>query len=195
MFNPTTSLDIANATSSPALADGASPCVSPAGQTTGPSGQEVTPASHGRLPEKGSGSRTIGSSGHTSKSLSPSDALQHSLESSLRRRLSGSELYEVVWKPWTTPWGSCLSRPRARARGTKGIEHGYLPTPSGTSNRGKNHVAGRLDEWGGSSNPFRGTSLGKVHCPAFELWVMGYPEAWGQLMPPAMPSSRKSRPK
>lgn len=36
-------------------------------------------------------------------------------------------------------------------------EYGYslLPTPSGTSNGGKNHVVGRLDEWGGSSNPWR----------------------------------------
>ena len=58
---------------------------------------------------------------------------------------------------------------------------GLLPTPSGTSNHGKNHVAGRLDEWGGSSNPFRGTPIGKVHCPSFEGWMMGYPEAWHQL--------------
>jgi hypothetical protein len=70
---------------------------------------------------------------------------------------------------------------------------GSLPTPSGTSNHGKNHVAGRLDEWGGSSNYFRGKEVGNLHLPAFELWTMGFPEAWRQLMPPAMPSSRKSR--
>ena len=55
---------------------------------------------------------------------------------------------------------------------------GYWPTPSGTSNHGKNHVVGRLDEWGGSSNRFRGTSLQRVRCPEFEEWMMGWPEGW-----------------
>ena len=57
------------------------------------------------------------------------------------------------------------------------IEFGYLPTPSGTRS-GKNHVIGRLDEWGGSSNPFRGTSLGPVRCPDFEEWMIGWPVRW-----------------
>jgi len=58
---------------------------------------------------------------------------------------------------------------------------GLLPTPSGTSNHGKNHVAGRLDEWGGSSNPWRGTEIGKTYSPAFEEWVMGWPVQWTEL--------------
>jgi hypothetical protein len=68
-----------------------------------------------------------------------------------------------------------------------------FPTPSGTSNHGRNHVSGRLDEWGGSSNPFRGTNIGKTHSPAFELWMMGFPAEWGQLMPLETPLSRKSQ--
>lgn len=68
-------------------------------------------------------------------------------------------------------------------RPIKDKECGYsLPTPTGCRS-GKNHIAGRLDEWGGSSNPFRGTSLGKVHCPSFEEWMMGWPEMWTRLMP------------
>jgi hypothetical protein len=59
-------------------------------------------------------------------------------------------------------------------------ESGFLPTPSGCRS-GKNHVAGRLDEWGGSSNIWRGTEIGKMHCPAFEEWVMGWPEQWTEL--------------
>ena len=59
---------------------------------------------------------------------------------------------------------------------TGGTASGLLPTPSGTSNHGKNHVSGRLDEWGGSSNPWRGTEVGKLHCPRFEEWMMGYPD-------------------
>lgn len=56
-------------------------------------------------------------------------------------------------------------------------EYGLWPTPSGTRS-GKNHVVGRLDEWGGKSNRFRGTSLAKVRCPEFEEWMLGWPESW-----------------
>lgn len=79
------------------------------------------------------------------------------------------------------------------ARRIRGIEFGLLPTPSGTSNHGKNHVAGRLDEWGGSSNPFRGTPLGRVHCPSFEEWMMGYPAQWTALTSSETPSRPRSR--
>jgi hypothetical protein len=60
-------------------------------------------------------------------------------------------------------------------------ESGYsLLTPSGCRS-GKNHVGGRLDEWGGKSNPWRGTDIGKTSSPAFEEWVMGWPEQWTEL--------------
>lgn len=62
-------------------------------------------------------------------------------------------------------------------------ESGLLPTPSGTSNHGKNHVSGRLDEWGGSSNKFRRTEIGKVHCPNFEEWIMAWPVLWSAQIP------------
>jgi hypothetical protein len=67
-----------------------------------------------------------------------------------------------------------------------GYAYGSLPAPSGTSNHGKNHVCGRLDEWGGSSNPWRGTEIGKVSCPAFEEWVMGWPVQWTEPTASAM---------
>ena len=65
-----------------------------------------------------------------------------------------------------------------------------LPTPSGTSNNHKNHVIGRLDEMGGSSNPFRGTELGRVRCANFEEWMMGLTTGWTELTQSEMPSSR-----
>ena len=68
------------------------------------------------------------------------------------------------------------------ARPTAGTECGYLPTPSGTRS-GKNHVVGRLDEWGGSSNPFRGTSLGNLRCVGFEEWMLGWPVGWSKPTP------------
>ena len=79
------------------------------------------------------------------------------------------------------------------ARLIRGTEFGLLPTPSGTSNHGKNHVSGRMDEWGGSSNPFRGTLIGKIHSPRFEEWMMGYPDRWTELTASEIPLSRKSR--
>jgi hypothetical protein len=53
-------------------------------------------------------------------------------------------------------------------------EFGWLPTPSGV-NGGKNHTMGRVDEWGGSSNPLRGKPIGKALSPNFEEIVMGWP--------------------
>lgn len=145
-------------------------------------GQAAAHASPSQSQEQDGVSVMKGTSGLSTSVSSRRESLQLSLGNRLRQHLNGSELYEVIWKEWVTPYGLKTFRPRVRALATKGIDHGFLPTPSGTSNHGKNHVAGRLDEWGGSSNPFRGTSLGKVHCPGFEFWVMGYPEAWEQLM-------------
>lgn len=71
------------------------------------------------------------------------------------------------------------------------IGSGLLPTPSGTTS-GKNHVVGRLDEWGGSSNPFRGTEIGRVRCASFEEWMMGFPTGWTDSIRFATRSSRKS---
>ena len=79
------------------------------------------------------------------------------------------------------------------ARRITGTGYGLLPTPSGTRNHGKNHVSGRLDEWGGSSNPFRGTPFGKIHSPRFEEWMMGFPDRWTELTASEMLLFRKSR--
>jgi hypothetical protein len=66
---------------------------------------------------------------------------------------------------------------------TREKEFGFsLPTPSGV-NGGKNHAMGRIDEWGGSSNPFRGTVLGSLCLPEFEEMVMGWPVMWTALTP------------
>lgn len=128
-----------------------------------------------------------------------SEELQRRLEESLRHHLSGkgSILFKLTWKEWVTPSGVKRSRLRASAHNSSATAPTgmpkHLPRPSGTSNHGRNHVAGRLDEWGGSSNPFRGTPLGKTHSPSFELWTMGYPDAWAELMPRGMQSSRSKR--
>ena len=61
-------------------------------------------------------------------------------------------------------------------------EFGWLPTPSGV-NGGKNHMMGRVDEWGGSNNPLRGKPIGKALSPNFEEIVMGWPTDWTARTP------------
>lgn len=98
----------------------------------------------------------------------------------------------LTWKVSATPRGRLLFRLVPSALPTVETGCGLLPTPSGVSNHGKNHVMGRMDEWGGSSNPFRGTEIGKVRCASFEEWMMGYPTGWSDLMPSETPLSRRS---
>jgi hypothetical protein len=97
--------------------------------------------------------------------------------------LGDLESFSETWPRWGMMQdGECweLSMP---ALPIKGIESGSLATPSGTSNHGKNHVCGRLDEWGPGSNPFRGKPLGKVSCPSFEEYLLGWPIGWTELTP------------
>lgn len=161
----------------------------------GPYGPVPALASLSARQVKALGLQTSGISGRHGFTSSASADLQSSLESRLQRRLASAGLMElsVTWKVMATPAGRpyCQRVPQMPRIDVTGF--GSLPTPSGTSNHGKNHVAGRIDEWGGSSNYFRGKEGGNEHLPGFELWTMGFPDAWRQLMPPATRSSRKPR--
>lgn len=125
---PAISVDTRNAISSLALADGSKPSPSPAGLGTGLCGPEAAHASHSPLLAIVAGSPTIATFGRNGFGSSASVALQSSLESKLRVRLNGSALCEVTWKPWATPWGQCLSKPRARIRTSSEIAFGLWPT-------------------------------------------------------------------
>lgn len=93
--------------------------------------------------------------------------------------LSGDlETFSGTWPRRGMMRNGIVYRHPSLARRITETGYGLLPTPSGTSNHGRNHVSGRLDEWGGSSNPLRGTPIGKLHCPRFEEWMMGYPDQW-----------------
>lgn len=91
--------------------------------------------------------------------------------------LGDSASFSGTWPKWGSMLdGECL--PLAMPDWiTSAKGSGSLPTPSGV-NGGKNHTMGRVDEWGGSSNPLRGTVIGSLCSPEFEELVMGWPVTW-----------------
>lgn len=126
MLDLMTSTDSSECISSPALVGGTIPSISPDGQDR--FGLDPALASRSRSQARRRASTTHDTSGQSSSASSPSDALQQSLESKLRARLNGSDLCEVNWKRWDTPWGQCLSKPRARVRTTSETVSGLWPT-------------------------------------------------------------------
>lgn len=76
---------------------------------------------------------------------SSSADLQSCLESRLRARLltTGSTLYKLTWKPWTTPSGLSRSRLRASVPRTSGTGSTGWPTPSATDFKG-GYQGGRI---------------------------------------------------
>jgi hypothetical protein len=93
--------------------------------------------------------------------------------------LAGLDEFSETWPRWGIMLhGECWEH-ITPAHLTGANESGLWPTPSGVS--GKGHSVGRLDEWGGSSNPFRGTELASVRSPSFEEWMLGWPVSWTAL--------------
>src|SRR5207248_536333 len=70
------------------------------------------------------------------------------------------------------------------------------PTPTAVTDTGGT----ALCKWGGTRSREKlreavgNTVLNGALNPAFPCWLMGYPPAWNDAAPTAMPSSRKSRP-
>lgn len=92
--------------------------------------------------------------------------------------LGGSTSSSLTWPRWgSMRSGACWERGPLDFH-TNVRECGFsLPTPSGV-NGGRNHTMGRVDEWGGSSNPFRGTAIGSICSPELEEMMMGWPIGW-----------------
>ena len=108
-----------------------------------------------------------------------------------RSLLADSVSSSVTWpRSGSMRNGECSERKPLASR-TDANACGYsLPTPSGV-NGGRNHTMGRIDEWGGSSNPLRGTVIGSMCSPEFEELVMGWPIGWTELTPFAMARFRE----
>ena len=130
--NPAISPDTPNATSSPASADGAMPCVSPDGPTTDPFGPEVVPASHSARRENKPGRKTTVTSGPSSSGSSASAALTLFLANRLRQRLDmiGSTLFQQTWREKATPSGRLYWVHTASVPRTAGSGCGSWPTPN-----------------------------------------------------------------
>lgn len=120
---PTTS-----AISSPALEDGRARCAWLDGPTNDLFGPAVVPANLSPSQARDVGLMIRDTSGLRGSGSSASDVLQRSLENRLRQRLTGSVSCEITWKPWNTPWGQSLWKPRALARSTFEIVIGLWPT-------------------------------------------------------------------
>lgn len=159
--NQTTSKASSKRISSPASEDGQLPCASPDGQTIDLFGPEAAPASLSASPESKLDSRIPVTYGPTSKDSSTSDVLQSCLESRLRARLNGSELCEVTWRPWNTPWGQCRLKPRARVRTTSEIGFGLWPTATTSSGGSNNDSAAVLQ---------RGHGINLIGAAKAALW-------------------------
>lgn len=106
MFDLPTLPDSTSCISSQASADGPSPCDERDGLTLDLFGQEAAPVSRSRSSASRLDTQTHGTFGRLGLGSSASDDLQRSLANNLRRHLAGSDLCEVIWKRWVTPWGA-----------------------------------------------------------------------------------------
>ena len=122
--------DSRSVTSSLGLEFGPSLFVGLDGLTRDQSGQEVAHVSLSARQALELGLRTQGTCGQLLPGSSSSAALQSSLESRLRARLSslGSTLYTLTWKPWITPSGPSRFRLRASVRRTSETDCSGWPT-------------------------------------------------------------------
>jgi hypothetical protein len=138
MSKPMTSEDLPNATSSPALGDGATPSDSPDGPILDLFGRVVVPVSPSRAPGNKSAGVTIDISGRIGRGSSASVALGQSLASRLKARLptAGSTLFSMTWSEKITPAGRHLCRLRASARSISDNGCGSWRTPTDDSKRG-----------------------------------------------------------
>lgn len=171
MCSRATSKDSRNATSSPALAAGAMPYASLAGQMTLPFGPDHVHASPSAPPESEREPTTNGTCGPSSDGSSPSADLQSRLESRLRARMgaTGSPEFVLTWKAWDMPSGPPICALRARARRTSDSDFSGWPTPTSLSfneshQPGNNRSMNKTQELAGWISP-RASEIGRQRTP------------------------------
>ena len=124
--------DTCSATSSPVLVAGATPCALPDGPTTDLFGRAVVHANPSAPQAPKKAPLMIGTSGLSGSISSASAALELSLVSKLKQRLTtdGSILFNLIWKVKATPAGRQVYRLRASARRISDSDYGSWPTPN-----------------------------------------------------------------
>ena len=120
-----------DAISSAGSVDGNTPCNSPDGPQSVPSGQEAARASRSAKRATRKRKPTSGISGQSLLALSPSAALQSSLESKLQAALdvNGSPEYAMTWRRWAMKSGPLICALRASERLTGDSAFIGWPTP------------------------------------------------------------------
>ena len=137
--------DTCSAISSPVLVVGATPCALPDGPTTDLFGQAVAHASPSAPQAPKKAPLMIGTSGLSGSISSASAALELSLVSRLKQRLTtdGSILFNLIWKVKATPAGRQVYRLRASARRISDNDYGSWPTTLTADGRGSAGVGKR----------------------------------------------------
>jgi len=145
MLEPVILPDTCSAISSPALAAGAAPCALPDGPTTDLFGRAVAPASPSAPLARKKAPLMIDTSGLSGSISSASAALESSLVSKLKQRLTtdGSILFNRIWKVKATPAGRQVYRLRASGRRTLDNDCGSWPTTLTADGRGSAGVGKR----------------------------------------------------
>lgn len=135
MFEQMTLWGTANATSSPALEGGPTPCGSPDGLTTDQSGPARVLASRSAARDVAEGLPTNATSGQSSSASSASADLSKRLASRLEARLAGrgSPLYALTWKAWDMPLGPPICALRASGHRTSDSGSTGWPTPDASA--------------------------------------------------------------
>ena len=137
--------DTCSATSSPVLVAGATPCALPDGPTTDLFGRAVAHASPSAPQAPKKVPLMIDTSGLSGSISSASAALESSLVSKLKQRLTtdGSILFNLIWKVKATPAGRQVYRLRASARRISDNDYGSWPTTLTADGRGSAGVGKR----------------------------------------------------
>jgi hypothetical protein len=188
---------IFNAIFSPELESGATPSDSPDGPMTDLFGQVVALASLSLAPALVAAPPTTATSGPTGSISSASAALQSSLESKLKQRLTtaGSTWFKLTWKAKITPAGRSVCLLRASALPTTGSACGSWLTPNANEDAAgslRGNMQKMLTHQAKERDP-EGCAAGMQLNANLARWLMGIPVDWHTCAPTATPSSRKSR--
>lgn len=179
---------------SPASEDGPTPCASPAGPTTAPSGQAPVLANLSARPDAEARLTTNDTSGPLFTASSPSATLQRSLENRLRARLAGlgSPLFDLTWSTWDMPSGPPICRLRVSGRVTFGDDCGGWPTPAARdyrdiSSTGKAYAASRKHHQPSAVTVAYERGFVTSQIPEVLSGLMGYPVQWVKCAASVMP--------